>query len=45
MAAEGTETPPTSDKVTPKDRRRNSTGKTTTSGSEEKKIPHYQDRN
>lgn len=41
MAAEGTETPPTSDKVTPKDRRRNSTGKTTTSGSEEKKIPHY----
>ncbi|KAI3960815.1 hypothetical protein MKW92_024393 [Papaver armeniacum] len=41
MAAEGTETPPTSDKVTPKDRRRNSTGKTTTSGSGEKKTPHY----
>ncbi|KAI3897367.1 hypothetical protein MKX03_021962 [Papaver bracteatum] len=41
MAAEGTETPPTSDKVTPKDPRRNSTGKTTTSGSGEKKTPHY----
>ncbi|KAI3987760.1 hypothetical protein MKX01_028494 [Papaver californicum] len=41
MAAEGIETPPTSDRVAPKDRRRNSTGKTSTSGSGEKVIPHY----
>ncbi|MCL7040576.1 hypothetical protein MKW94_003828 [Papaver nudicaule] len=43
MAAEGMETPPTSDRVAPEDRnaRRNSTEKKKTSGSGEKVIPHY----